>query len=83
MQEVKDIKLHSRYADVNTIFHQISDNEGIIFTNSRYNRHILSNKNEDVIEAIDFEGGPMLNVGDTLNSKKIKSIRTVYYIELE
>lgn len=80
--EIQDIKLPSRYKDVKTVFHQIDDNSGIITSNGSYTRCILS-KDEKSIQAIDFEGGPMLYVGNTLDNKKIKSIKSVYYIELE
>lgn len=76
------VKLPSRYRDVETIYHQIDDNCGIITSNGNYVRCILS-KDEKSIESIDFEGGPMIGIGDTLCDKKIKSIKSVYYVELE
>lgn len=76
------IKLDSRYKDVATIFHPIDEAHGIISTTGNYVRVVLSEDNT-TIKAVDFEGGPMLYIGDTLNNKKIKSIKTVYYVELE
>ena len=80
---MEKLKLQSRYKDVETYFHPIDENSGTITSNGAYVRRILSPDGE-AIKAIDFEGGPMLSVGDVLyNNKKIKSIKCCYYIELE
>ena len=51
-------------------------------------RTILKNENKritpnDVISAIDYEGGPMISVGSILEGHKIKRIRNVQLIEFE
>ena len=80
---MEKLKLQSRYEDVETYFHPIDENSGAITSNGAYVRRILS-PDREVIEAIDFEGGPMLSVGDVLyDNKTIKSIKCCYYIELE
>lgn len=78
------IKLESRYEDVETYYNPIDENSGIILSNGYYVRSILDSS-QTKIEAIDFEGGPMLSVGNKLEgiNKKIKSIRIGYYVELE
>ena len=79
-------KLDSRYSDVTTVLEEISNNKGIITTTGAYIRCILEQDNKTV-HAIDFEGGPILSVGDSLKDiglpKKIKSIRAVWLIEFE
>ena len=80
---MEKLKLQSRYKDVETYFHPIDKNSGAITSNGAYVRRILS-PDKEVIKAIDFEGGPMLSVGDVLyDNKKIKSIKCCYYVELE
>jgi hypothetical protein len=80
---MKKLKLQSRYKNVKTYFYPIDENSGVITSNGAYVRGI-SSPDEEAIEAIDFEGGPMLSVGDALyDNRKIKSIKCCYYIELE
>ena len=78
-QEV--IKLESRYKDVNSDLIQIEDNKYLLNTNSEYIR--LSRAENRTIYSIDLEGGPMLSIGDTIQGKKIKSIKSQYVIEFE
>lgn len=78
-QEV--IKLESRYKDVNSKLIQIKDNTYLLETNSEYVR--LSRAENRTIYSIDLEGGPMIDVGDTIQGKKIKSIKSQYVIEFE
>ena len=75
------IKLESRYKDVNSDLIQIEDNKYLLNTNSEYIRII---KDENMaINGIDLEGGPMISIGDTIQGKKIKSIKSQYVIEFE
>lgn len=78
-QEV--IKLESRYKDVDSNLIQIEDNKYLLNTNSEYVR--LSRAENNTIYSIDLEGGPMLSIGDTIQGKKIKSIKSQYVIEFE
>ena len=78
-QEV--IKLESRYKDVNSNLIQIEDNKYLLNTNSEYIR--LRRAENRTIYSIDLEGGPMLSIGDTIQGKKIKSIKSQYVIEFE
>ena len=78
-QEV--IKLESRYKDVDSNLIQIEDNKYLLNTNSEYIR--LSRAENRTIYSIDLEGGPMINIGDTIQGKKIKSIKSQYVIEFE
>ena len=78
-QEV--IKLESRYKDVDSNLIQIEDNKYLLNTNSEYIR--LSRAENRTIYSIDLEGGPMIDVGDTIQGKKIKSIKSQYVIEFE
>lgn len=78
-QEV--IKLESRYKDVNSDLIQIEDNKYLLNTNSEYVR--LSRAENRTIYSIDLEGGPMISIGDTIQGKKIKSIKNYYVIEFE
>lgn len=79
-------KLESRYPEVMTVVEEISNNRGIISTTGAYVRCLMKQDNK-TIQAIDFEGGPMLSVGDSLIDvglpKKIKSLRAVWLIEFE
>ena len=78
-QEV--IKLKSRYKDINSELIQIKDNTYLLETNSEYVR--LSRAENRTIYSIDLEGGPMISIGDTIQGKKIKSIKSQYVIEFE
>lgn len=78
-QEV--IKLESRYKDINSDLIQIEDNKYLLNTNSEYIR--LSRAENRTIYSIDLEGGPIIDVGDTIQGKKIKSIKSQYVIEFE
>lgn len=82
---MKEIRLDSRYSDVDTIYHYIDDNCGFITSNGSYVRCTLDEDNKTLV-AIDFEGGPMLSIGSKIpgiDKKKIKSIKARYYVELE
>ena len=78
-QEV--IKLESRYKDINSDLIQIEDNKYLLNTNSEYVR--LSRAENKTIYSIDLEGGPMISVGDNIQGKKVKSIKSQYVIEFE
>ena len=78
-QEV--IKLESRYKDVNSDLIQIEDNKYLLNTNSEYIN--LSRAKNRTIYSIDLEGGPMISIGDTIQGKKIKCIKSQYVIEFE
>ena len=78
-QEV--IKLESRYKDVDSKLIQVEDNKYLLNTNSEYVR--LSRAENNTIYSIDLEGGPMIDVDDTIQGKKIKSIKNQYVIEFE
>lgn len=85
---MEKIDLSSRYNDVLTELEFISRNRGIITTNGEFIRTILKNKSEqttpnDTIQAIDYEGGPMISVGNILAGHKVKRIRNVQLIEFE
>lgn len=87
MPENKIVPLVSRYKSVHTEFRQLSRYLGYAISDGHYARCILD-KDDKTITAIDFEGGPMLSVGDTIrlsrnNTKKIKFIKSVYLIGLE
>ena len=78
-QEV--IKLESRYKEVNSKLIQIKDNKYLLETNSEY---IRINEDENMmVDSIDLEGGPMIGIGDTIQGKKIKNIKSQYVIEFE
>ena len=78
-QEV--IKLESRYKDINSELIQVEDNTYLLETNSEYVR--LSRAENRTIYSIDLEGGPIIDVGDTIQGKKVKSIKSQYVIEFE
>ena len=78
-QEV--IKLESRHKDVDSELIQIKDNKYLLETNSEYVR--LSRAENRTIYSIDLEGGPMISIGDTIQGKKIKSIKSQYVVEFE
>ena len=85
---MEKIDLSSRYNDVLTELEFISKNRGIITTNGEFIRTILKSKNEqttpdDTIQAIDYEGGPIISVGNILAGHKVKRIRNVQLIEFE
>lgn len=85
---MKKIDLSSRYNDVLTEIEFISENRGIITTNGEFIRTILKNESEritpdDMISAVDYEGGPMISVGTIIEGHKVKSIRNVQLIEFE
>ena len=85
---MEKIDLSSRYNDVLTELEFISKNRGIITTNEEFIRTILKSKSEqttpdNTIQAIDYEGGPMISVGNILAGHKVKRIRNVQLIEFE
>lgn len=85
---MKKIDLSSRYNDVLTEIEFISENRGIITTNGEFIRTILKNESEritpdNMISAVDYEGGPMISVGTIIEGHKVKSIRNVQLIEFE
>ena len=85
---MEKIDLSSRYNDVLTELEFISKNRGIITTNGEFIRTILKSKSEqttpdNTIQAIDYEGGPMISVGNILEGHKVKRIRNVQLIEFE
>ena len=85
---MKKIDLGSRYNNVLTELEFISKNRGIITTNGEFIRTILKNESEritpdDMISAVDYEGGPMISVGTIIEGHKVKSIRNVQLIEFE
>lgn len=84
MKNTYSIQLSSRYHDVHTFYHPINEFSGAITSDGSYTRSILSEDKES-IEAIDFEGGPFLRIGDTIPGveRKIKGIKRCYYVELE
>lgn len=82
------IQLTSRYEDVHTYVQNIDKTSAVIITDSQYIRCVFKKEEErssplDSIESIDFEGGPMLSVGNELNGRKIKSIKPCYLIQYE
>ena len=80
-QEV--IKLESRYKDVDSKLVQVENNKYLLETNSEYIRII---KDENMaINGIDLEGGPVISIGNTIQGKKIKSIKEVkkYIVKFE
>lgn len=84
MQE-SDVKLDSRYREVETRYVPIDSCSGYVTTTGEYVRCGLQDNydSKSPLAWIDFEGGPMLRVGSEFQKKKIKSIRHVYLIELE
>ena len=78
-QEV--IKLESRYKDVDSKLIQVENNKYLLETNSECIR--ISRDAYLTINSIDPEGGPMISVGDTIQGKNIKSIKSQYVIEFE
>ena len=85
---MEKIDLSSRYNDALTELEFISNNRGIITTNGEFIRTILKNKSaqtapDDTIQAIDYEGGPIISVGNILAGHKVKRIRNVQLIEFE
>ena len=85
---MKKIDLSSRYNDVLTEIEFISENRSIITTNGEFIRTILKNESkritpDDMISAVDYEGGPMISVGTIIEGHKVKSIRNVQLIEFE
>ena len=78
-QEV--IKLESRYKDVNSELVQVKNNKYLLETNSEYIR--IDRDDNKILYSIDLEGGPRISIGDTIQGKKIKSIKSQYVIEFE
>ena len=76
-QEV--IKLE--YKDVNSELVQVKNNKYLLETNSEYIR--IDRDDNKILYSIDLEGGPMISIGDTIQGKKIKSIKSQYVIEFE
>lgn len=80
-------RLYSRYRDVNTIVHYVDETTRFITSDGGFVRIIKAEGDpfdlRAAIKAIDFEGGPMIGVGDTLEGRKIKCIYSAYIIEYE
>ena len=81
--ELEVIKLDSRYKDVNSKLVQIENKEYLLRTNGEYIRVI--GENPMILTSIDFEGGPMISIGDTIQNKKVKNIKQIksFMIEFE
>ena len=75
------IKLESRYKDVDSKLIQVEDNKYLLETNSEYIR--IDRDDNKILYSIDPEGGPMISIGDTIQGKKVKSIKSQYVIEFE
>ena len=69
----KEIPLISRYTDVFTKLIQLKDNTYKAVTSGHFVRCILDHDMTH-INAIDFEGGPMIGVGDVVEGVKINKI---------
>lgn len=82
MSVSKIILLPSRYTNIKTELNVTGSNYGLIFSNSNYIR-VGRKGDSDNIDFVDFEGGLMVKVEDTLVKKRIKSIKPCYYIEFE
>ena len=78
-QEV--IKLESRYKDVDSKLIQVKNNKYLLETNSECIR--ISRDAYLTINSIDPEGGPIINIGDNIQGKKIKNIKEQIVIEFE
>ena len=78
-QEV--IKLESIYKKVDSKLIQVESNKYLLETNSEYIR--IDVAEDRTLYSIDLRGGPMISVGDTIQGKKIKSIKSQYVIEFE
>ena len=57
------------------------NNKYLLETNSEYIR--IDRAENRTIYSIDLEGGPMISIGDTIQGKKIKNIKSQYVIEFE
>ena len=81
--ELDVIKLVSRYKDVDSKLIQIEDNKYLLRTNGEFVRAI--GENPMMLTSIDLEGGPMIDIGDTIQNKKVKSIKQIksFIIEFE
>ena len=79
--ELEVIKLISRYKNVDSKLIQIENKEYLLRTNGEYIRVI----GENPMILLDLEGGPMISIGDTIQNKKVKSIKQVksFIIEFE
>ena len=75
------IKLESRYKDVDSKLIQVENNKYLLETNSEYIR--IDRDDNKIWYSIDLEGGPMISIGDTIQDKKVKSIKSQYVIEFE
>ena len=75
------IKLESRYKEVDSKLIQVENNKYLLETNSEYIR--IARDDNKILYSIDLEGGPTIDVGDTIQGKKIKSIKSQYVIEFE
>lgn len=77
------IKLISRYKDVDSKLVKIEDKEYLLRTNGEFIRAI--GENPMMLTSIDLEGGPIISVGDTIQNKKVKSIKQIkgFIIEFE
>lgn len=60
-----EIQLESRYSDVQTKLIKIRGNVYKVKTTGHYVRCLLGH-DQETISAIDFEGGPMLSVGNEI-----------------
>lgn len=81
--ELEVIKLDSRYKDVDSKLVQIENKEYLLRTNGEFVRAI--GENPMMLTSIDLEGGPMISIGDTIQNKKVKSIKQIksFIIEFE
>ena len=83
---MSSIELKSRYPDVLTHIDLLKQEDdslvGVTHSTGNYIR-VTTSEDNSKIHAIDFEGGPMIAVGDILNNSRIKSIKATYLIEFE
>lgn len=82
----REITLQSRYKDVFTKLVRIQDNIYKAITSGHYVRCLLDHDMSN-INALDFEGGPMVGIGDIVENLKVNKIwhskeHQCYLIEL-
>ena len=79
-------KFDSRYKDVNTVMWPVNDKQCCVITNAEFLRMGFSEDTDAYkkeIKWIDFEGGPLIHVGDEIQGRKLKKIKSVYLFEFE
>lgn len=81
MKKIK--KLESRYNNIDTSIYSTEEKEYLVISNGHFDRCLLASDNV-TINSLDFEGGPMIHKGDTIEDVgEVTNIKHCYLITVK